>query len=383
MRVLIADDHSRIREALREDLERGGLEICAEVETAAEAISAARRERPEVCLLDVHMPGDGIAAARAIRQALPAAKVILITATPDEEGALAAASAGAHGYLAKDVNPRRLPEIVRAVAGGEAAYPRSLLGAMLRRLTQQQLAALRGLSGQIAVVGCGLASQVPSLTRTTGSGGTMRLVLCDDNLILDEALAPALTACGHQVVAITTSPAAGVTAVSAHQPDVCLLDPRTSGEPDGLAAVRAIRSGQPDTAVVILTSTPDPSVAGEARRLGVAGFLGKDQNVAQIIRALDIVASGGTVFESALPGHARATAPQQSEPPYDLTPRETEVLRRIVAGQGTEQMANEMNIAASTLRTYVKNLLSKLGTHSRLQAAALASREGLVAELSA
>jgi DNA-binding NarL/FixJ family response regulator len=53
-----------------------------------------------------------------------------------------------------------------------------------------------------------------------------------------------------------------------------------------------------------------------------------------------------------------------------------------VAGQGTVQMAGEMNISASTLRTYVKNLLTKLGTHSRLQAAALASREGLVAELS-
>jgi two-component system nitrate/nitrite response regulator NarL len=211
----------------------------------------------------------------------------------------------------------------------------------------------------------------------------MRVVLCDDNLILDEALAPALTACGHQVVAITTSAAAGVAAVRAHQPDVYLLDPRVCGDADGLAAVRAIRLRQPGTAVVILTSTADPSVAGEARRLGVAGFLSKDQNVAQIVRALDIVASGGTVFESGLPGYPRAAASQRSEPPYELTPRETEVLRRIVAGQGTGQMAHEMNIAASTLRTYVKNLLSKLGTHSRLQAAALASREGLVAELSA
>lgn len=151
MRVLIADDHSRIRLALREDLERGGLEICAEAGTAAEAVAAARRERPEVCLLDVHMPGDGFAAARAIRKALPATKVILMTATPDEEGALAAAGAGAHGYLGKDVNPRRLPQIVRAVAGGEAAYPRSLLGALLRAVSQQRLAAaLRDLSAQIA-----------------------------------------------------------------------------------------------------------------------------------------------------------------------------------------------------------------------------------------
>jgi two-component system nitrate/nitrite response regulator NarL len=211
----------------------------------------------------------------------------------------------------------------------------------------------------------------------------MRLVLCDENRILDEALAPALAACGHEVVAITTSPAAGVSAVSAQKPDACLLDPRSPGEEDCLAAVRAIRLRQPGTAVVILASTPDPSVAAEARGLGVAGFLSKNQDVAQITRALDVVASGGTVFESTLSCHVRATIPQRSEPPYELTPRENEVLRRIVAGQGTVQMANEMNIAPSTLRTYVKNLLSKLGTHSRLQAAALASREGLVAELSA
>jgi two-component system, NarL family, nitrate/nitrite response regulator NarL len=66
-----------------------------------------------------------------------------------------------------------------------------------------------------------------------------------------------------------------------------------------------------------------------------------------------------------------------------LTPREREVLLRIAAGQSTGQMAREMHIATSTLRTYVKNLLTKLGTHSRLQAAALASREGLLAEQSA
>jgi two-component system, NarL family, nitrate/nitrite response regulator NarL len=82
------------------------------------------------------MPGGGLAAASAIRRALPAAKVILITATTDEDGVLAAARAGAHGYLAKDVNPRRLPQIVRAVAGGEKAYPRSLFGALLRSVAQ-------------------------------------------------------------------------------------------------------------------------------------------------------------------------------------------------------------------------------------------------------
>ena len=206
----------------------------------------------------------------------------------------------------------------------------------------------------------------------------MRLVLCDGNRILSEALAPALLARGHEIVAITTSPTACVTAVTTLKPDACLLDPRLPGWADGLDAVQMIRLREPGTAVVILAGTPDSSVACEIRKMGAAGFLSKDQNVAQIAQALEVVASGGAVFDPTLPSRARVTAPQRGERLYGLTPRESEVLHRIVAGQSTGQMANEMNIAASTLRTYVKNLLSKLGVRSRLQAAALASREGLL-----
>jgi two-component system, NarL family, nitrate/nitrite response regulator NarL len=208
----------------------------------------------------------------------------------------------------------------------------------------------------------------------------MQLVLCDDNRILGEALAAALTARGHQVMAVTTRVADGVAAVGEHLPDACLLDMRFPGGEGGLAALRAIRARSPGTAVIILSGVPDPAAAWETRRLGAAGYLTKDAGVTQIAGALDMVAAGGAVFDTAA---SRAPAvPRRAGPLYELTPREREVLRRIMAGQGTPQMAREMNIATSTLRTYVKNLLVKLGTHSRLQAAALASREGLLAEVS-
>jgi two-component system nitrate/nitrite response regulator NarL len=211
----------------------------------------------------------------------------------------------------------------------------------------------------------------------------MRLVLCDDNLLLGEALASALTAGGHQVTAITTSLEECLAAIGAQRPDACLLGLRCPGE-DGLAAIQAIRHRHSGTAVVILAGAADPSLACAARRLGVAGFLTKDAGVTQITQALDAVAAGGTRFEPVTPLHpVNIRVPRPVLPLYELTPREREVLRRIVDGQGTGQMASEMNIATSTLRSYVKTLLSKLGTHSRLQAAALASREGLVAELSA
>ena len=80
--------------------------------------------------------GGGITATETICRALPATKVVLMTATPDEEGAVAAARAGADGYLAKDVDPHRLPQVVRAVAVGQAAYPRRLTHGLLRAVRQ-------------------------------------------------------------------------------------------------------------------------------------------------------------------------------------------------------------------------------------------------------
>ena len=88
---------------------RPGTEVCAEAATGAEAVHAALATRPDLCLLDVQMPeGGGIAAAEAIRRSLPGVGIVLITALPDEDGALAAARAGADGYLSKDMDRRLL-----------------------------------------------------------------------------------------------------------------------------------------------------------------------------------------------------------------------------------------------------------------------------------
>lgn len=216
----------------------------------------------------------------------------------------------------------------------------------------------------------------------------MRLILCDDNRILCEALAVAMEARGHQVVAITATAADGLTAVGEHRPDAVLLDLRFRAGvgddgADGLGAATAMRQHYPDTAVLVLSGLANRAIWSAAIKIGVAGFLRKDQNVGQIAAALDVIAAGGVVFGPAVPSQVSSSTPSRRRPPYLLTPREKEVLRRIVAGQSTGQMAGEMDIAISTLRTYVKNVLTKLGAHSRLQAAALANREDLLSELPA
>ena len=202
----------------------------------------------------------------------------------------------------------------------------------------------------------------------------MRLVLCDDNRILCEALAAVLEARGHQVVAIATGAAEAIAAVAGHRPDACLLD-LCLPDGNGLDAARTIRRCHPETRIVVLSCLSDPATVAAARKLGVAGFVRKDQASDAIAAALSVVAGGGLAFDArpARPRDRRPAAPGGASPLSGLTPREAEVLRRIVAGQSTRQMAAEMNVSVSTLRGYVKSILAKLGAHSRLQAAAIAS----------
>jgi len=195
----------------------------------------------------------------------------------------------------------------------------------------------------------------------------MRLVLCDDNRIFCEALAVALEARGHQALAIATTADEGVAAVARHQPDACLLDFRFHEGGEGLGAARAIRDRYPDTAVLVVSGPGGRLAPLAAAQIGVAGFFGKDQELDKIASALDTIAAGRLTPP---PG------PSDQGPLSALTPRETEVLRRIAAGQSTKTMAREMTVTIETLRTYVKNVLGKLGAHSRLEAATLASRAG-------
>jgi two-component system, NarL family, nitrate/nitrite response regulator NarL len=202
----------------------------------------------------------------------------------------------------------------------------------------------------------------------------MQLVLCDENRMLCEALAFVLQAHGHRVLAIATSASEGVAAVSVHQPDACLLGVLLPGG-SGLDAARAMRQGHPDTKIVVLSWLSDPAVVSEAKEAGVAGFIRKDQRPDSIVRALAAVGAGGVAFGPAASRRQGRgmTAECRDNRLGRLTPRETEVLRRIVAGQSTRQMAREMGIAITTLRGYVNSILAKLGAHSRIEAAAIAS----------
>jgi two-component system, NarL family, nitrate/nitrite response regulator NarL len=207
----------------------------------------------------------------------------------------------------------------------------------------------------------------------------MKLVICEYQRLLAEALAAALHARGHQVLAVATTITNGLAAVDANRPDLFLLDLRFGDQPVGLDAVRAIRARYSDTKVLVLSGLTDPEALSQVAGTGVAGFLGKDKSVDQIASALDVIAAGGSVLDPELPRVSARSAMRAlpTNPLDDLSPREKEVAARIAEGQSTEQMSCAMNVTVGTVRTYVKNVLGKLGLHSRLQLAALASRDGL------
>jgi DNA-binding NarL/FixJ family response regulator len=132
LRVLIADDHAPSRDDVRRALERDErFGTCVLAADAAEAIQAAVCERPDICLLDIRMPGNGLAAAWEIAARLPQAKIVMLTVSDEDADLFAALRAGADGYLLKTMNLRRLPDALDGVHSGEAAIPRALVARVI------------------------------------------------------------------------------------------------------------------------------------------------------------------------------------------------------------------------------------------------------------
>jgi DNA-binding NarL/FixJ family response regulator len=125
--VVLADDHAPTREAVREALEEQGFIVPADVDSAAGAVEAAMEHRPDVCLLDIHMPGGGVAAAAQIAGSLPDVAVVMLTASQEDVDLFAALRAGASGYLAKGMDLDRIGPALRSVLAGESVLPRWLV----------------------------------------------------------------------------------------------------------------------------------------------------------------------------------------------------------------------------------------------------------------
>jgi two-component system nitrate/nitrite response regulator NarL len=201
----------------------------------------------------------------------------------------------------------------------------------------------------------------------------MRLLVCDDHRLLLEALSMALADKGHWVVATALDPDEAVEAAREHQPDVCLLDVKfPSG--NGLNAIRRIHAVSADTKVVILSGTTSAALVGDAIAQGAQGFVGKEKPIAVVIEAVELANQGYLAVDPILLQAALRPSVRADDPLWVLkflTEREWQVMRCLIDGLSTQEIADRLCVQRSTARTHVQNLLIKLGVHSRLQAAAL------------
>jgi DNA-binding NarL/FixJ family response regulator len=140
LRVLLVDDCESMRERVRWALERAGMTVVGEAADGAEALTQAAARRPDVVLMDLHMPKlGGVEATEAISRAHPEVKVVVLTSFGEVERVHAALAAGAAGYLLKDAEPEEVGTAIRAAAVGEVHLDSAVARQLTRRMTAPQV----------------------------------------------------------------------------------------------------------------------------------------------------------------------------------------------------------------------------------------------------
>ena len=220
------------------------------------------------------------------------------------------------------------------------------------------------------------------------AAGMIRVLLADDQALIRMGFRMVLDAeADIEVVGEAADGAAAITQAKALNPDVVLMDIRMPGA-NGIEATAEITRTL-DTKVLILTTFDLDEYAFGGLRAGASGFLLKDTRPAELIEAIRTVASGEAVvspritrrmlemFAGQLP--SGATASGQVDPRIaSLTPRETEILCLVARGMSNAEIAAELVVSATTVKTHVGSVLAKLGVRDRVQAVVVAYETGLV-----
>ncbi|MCB5911174.1 response regulator [Streptomyces pinistramenti] len=211
----------------------------------------------------------------------------------------------------------------------------------------------------------------------------IRVAVVDDERLVRSGLRMILGTAPDIEMVADCSGADAVGTVRSSGADVVLLDIRMP-DVDGLTVLRRLRAADAPPAVAMLTTFDAQEYLTAALREGAAGFLLKDSDPEQLVRAVRTLAAGGSVLD---PGVTRAviggylTAEDQAaaaQAVRGLTPRESEVLALLGEGLGNAQIADRIGLASSTVKDHVRALLAKLGGINRIQAAIVADRAGLV-----
>lgn len=204
-----------------------------------------------------------------------------------------------------------------------------------------------------------------------------RVLLVDDHKMVVQAIAAILQGePGLEVVAVAGTASEARRLSIEHAPDVVVMD-YTLPDADGAETARQIRAEQPDVQVVMVTGAMHDTVLVAALEAGCAGFVTKDRAVEEVADAVRAAHAG----EATIPPDMLARLlPQLRQPGRTvggLTPRERQILQLLVEGMSNQQIADHLVLSISTIRNHVQSVLQKLEAHSRLEAVAIALRQGI------
>lgn len=234
----------------------------------------------------------------------------------------------------------------------------------------------------------------PAPPKEASSGSQIRVVVVDEYPIFCEALGSAISMESDlQFIGSATTASESVDLVEQHSPDVAVIDgdlcTDQNGDFDGIEATKRIKEVRPETKVLILTARLDLDTMALAASTGACGFLPKTSQLADICQAIRTAKEGGMFVEQELVDplvdRLRVSARRPIEggsARAEITSREREVLTLLGEGLDVGAIARRLGIAMNTCRGHVKSLLSKLGSHSQLEAVVEAVHQGLLPSLS-
>ncbi|HEX7442494.1 MAG TPA: response regulator transcription factor [Acidimicrobiales bacterium] len=210
------------------------------------------------------------------------------------------------------------------------------------------------------------------------SPGQFRLLIVEDHALVAQGLVALLeTEDDIDIVGTASTATAALEMVRELQPDVVLMDFHLP-DGDGASTTTLIKADFPATHVVILTGEADDAMLARAIEAGCSGLLSKEGRIEETTSALRAAARGEVVISPRQLVTLLDRMQRRREPAHDLTERELEVLRLVAAGTSTDAIASRLFISTHTVRNHVRNILAKLHAHSKLEAVAIAARDGLI-----
>lgn len=197
----------------------------------------------------------------------------------------------------------------------------------------------------------------------------IQVVIADDHPLIRQGLVSTVSEEQDlQVVAQAGDGDSAIESCTEHTPDVLVLDIGMPG-PSPSETVRSVQQSSPQTKIVILTAYDDDAYIRQLMKLGISGYLLKDEGIENVVRAIRSVHDGATWFsQSITEKFVRWQYGEQSSQLNELTEREREVLDCISQGLDNAQIAAQLELAEQTVRNYASSVYEKLNVNSRAQA---------------